>query len=206
MDVKSQQQLKEELEVVYKNMSDSGKVYLEQTRKILDNNVKDVINIYSNEIRNLALISGTIAPFSLALLGTEKLNTNIGILLLGFSLLVINIIIAQFFLKKQSKDNDKKLAHAEISWIFASADLESIEGDKELLDKDSKIPDYIKNTDKVSNFLGLDSMNNNIQIVRSDLRKQNSIVNIIFSAGAVCIVLSVLVNPLLEFIFYFIYV
>ena len=192
--------LEEELKASLKSISDSGKVHLEQTRRMLDENVKDVINVYSNDIRNITLISGTIAPFSLALLETEKINASIPLLLLGFSLLIINIILAQYYLKKQAWNNDKKLGSAELSLICATTDLWSIESEKELSERTSRIPEYIKNTDAVNNFLGLDSRNMNIQIVRSELRKQTGTINFIFSVGTLCIILSVLINPLIEFI------
>jgi len=195
------QKLKDELERLNKNIVDSGKIHLQQTRKAIDENIKDVISIYSNEIRNIAIISGTIAPFSLALLQAEKINASIPILLLGFSLLTINIILAQFFLRQKTDKNDKRLGHAEINWIFASDDLSNIEKDKEGLNDGSAIFGYIKNTDELNNFLELDSRNSYILSTRAELRKQNRIINFVFSAGTLCIILSVIINPILGYLF-----
>ena len=195
------EKLEEKIQETVHEFSRSAEIRLEQTRKVIDEKVKDVINVYSNEIRNLALISGTVAPFSLTILSIEKLNANAGILLLGFSLLIANIILAQYCLRKQSKEYDTRTARAQINWFFAQSDLSDLNNTSiKSTDKVLKNFDYIKKMEEAEKLLGVSKWSTHIHEVRSKLRNYNNITNIIFTAGTACIILSVLINYIISWV------
>lgn len=201
MDEKEIRQLENKLKEGLKEAAELNKLQLENVRKIIDESVKDVVNIYSNEIRNLAIISGTVAPFSLTLLTVEKLNANSTMLLTGFSFLMLNITLAQFFIRKQSKDQDKQVSHTEIKWFFAQADQWDIENkNKDSSERVLKNFDYIEKMSELNRELGFGLINVNIQKLRLKLREYNNIVNILFASGTLAIVLSVIMNPLIKFL------
>lgn len=196
--------LEVELNATLEKFSATGKFRLEKNQSIVDKTVREIVEIYSNDIRNLSIISGTIAPFSLTLLQIEKLNTNAPSLILGFSILLLNIILAQFLIKKQLKDKDTASVRAQIHIFFAEQALkESTDPSIPTTQRVSKNFDYIKEIDEVERLLGLSTMDVAIQDLRSKLRKFNKLLNTLFAFGAFCIVLSVIINPVIEWILNF---
>jgi len=191
--------MEQEVEKLLKEFSENSKIHLDQRRKILDEKIRDIINIYSNDIRNLSIISGVVAPFSLTLLGLEKLNVNSPILLIGFSLLILNIVLSQLFLNQQVNKDYGRISRADAEWLFASIDQDEIGSDpKYSADKVLKQSEILKNFDKLDNDLGLKTPNIDLFKKREAVRKRNKITIIIFAFGTIAIVLSVIVNPIMN--------
>ncbi len=189
--------LEEELAQKLKEASEVSKVRLDQNRSIIDQKLKDIIDTYSNDIRNISIISGTIAPFSLSLLSVQPLDSNAYILILGFAVLLVNIILAQFFLKKHSSEHDTRIVKAEFHWLMAESEFSELESpNTESSAKTLKFFDYIKSIGEAEKLLGISSFNIEVQNIRAKLRGYNRITNWLFSAGAFCIILSVVANPI----------
>jgi len=197
--------LEEELAQTLKKSVEISQVRLEQDRVMLDKQTKDQIEIYSNDIRNISIISGTIAPFSLTLLGITQLNANFYLLITGFSLLLLNVVVAQYFIKKHSTDKDTKLVKAEFNWLMAEFELKDVAN--ESLNSGQRVNknfDYLKSIGESEKLLGVSAFNIEIQKVRAALRYHHRITNSIFSLGALCIILSVIVNPIFQGVSYLI--
>lgn len=191
--------LENELKDSLKKSIEISQVRLDQDRLMIDKKTKDQIEIYSNDIRNISIISGTIAPFSLTLLGITELGANLFLLITGFSLLLLNVVVAQYFIKKYSTDRDTKLVKAEFNWLMAEFELKDVANED--LDPDQRLQknfDYLKSIGESEKLLGVSTFNIEIQEVRSVLRRHHKITNLIFSAGAMCIVLSVIVGPVMN--------
>lgn len=193
--------LQDELDKGLKDFSETGKLRLEQGRLEIDKRVKNIIEIYSNDIRNLSIISGTVAPFSLTLLTVEKLDSNIYLLILGFALLLLNITITQFFIRRLSEGQDVKSVKAQFNLMMAEFELENTGNTtKDTTERVNQMFNYQKSISEAENLLDFGKYNLGIQEVRSKLRKYNKITNLIFSLGALFIVLSVIVNPIINWV------
>jgi hypothetical protein len=189
-----QKELNESLDTITKD----GKSYLEQVRLQLDKEIINQIRNYSDEIKSIMLISGTVAPFSLTLLDIQNLETNKFLLLTGFSILICNILVAQFFLTKLIKNKDIKISKAELSWLFATFNLQSIDNKGENIDRTKELPDYIKNTNDLNQYLNLSTTNIAIQNERKDINIYVKRINTLFFIGAMCIILSILYFPIIN--------
>lgn len=198
------EKLKQELKESLHASAASNEAQLEQSRKILDDNVKSVIEVYSIEVRNLALVSGTVAPFSLSLLVATNVDINTPMLLSGFVLLMLNIIVSQLFIKSLSKNNDKSITRAEVHWLFAGFHQNVVRDTSEDVSKRVlKNYDYAKEINNMNEKLGLSRFNLNIQHLRSKVRLYNSVTNILFMFGCIAIVISVVLNTTLSYLYSF---
>ncbi len=173
------------------------------SKKIIDEKTQSIIENYSNDIRNLGIVSGTIAPFSLTLLGLNNtLDVNVYSLVSGFVLLLFNIVIAQLFIREHHEKNNKNLAKAEIKWIFAWDDSTKANDTRlEVRDRAIKQMDYIKGMSDLNELLGLTSFNTELLSARARVRKYYKITTSVFLGGVIFIILSILLNPLLILIF-----
>ena len=197
MEEKGQKELKDELNRLLSQVHENGNVFLNQTRDLIQNELEELISTYSKETRNLAIISGTIAPFSLTLLGLEKLNVNAAILLTGFSVLLLNIVLAQYFIFTLSRKHDHKVNRALINQILAEATLSGIGADTV-----STIPDYLKNVSELEKWLSLDKRRLDLELlqIRKNIKNYYLFVIGFFTAGTGAGVLSVIINPISKFI------
>lgn len=172
--------------------------HLEQTQKVIESDTKNLIDIYSNEIKNLGIISATVAPFSLALLTTNDLDVHIPFLIIGFALLIFNIILTQSFLYFQSKDYDRRVARAQLKWFFAQGDLSEInDSTKTTSERASKNFDFYKNISESEQLLGISKYDLTSSKSRYTLRRYRSVSMIFFIVGTIYIILSVSILPLL---------
>ncbi len=167
--------------------------YFKYLRTKIDEEIQKVIEVYSNNLKNLSIISGVIAPLSLTLLGIENLQIQKYFLLLGFTLLVANILINQLFLNRKSKEYDKKSLDADIKWILNSdlAITDPIEKAKKNIER------YIAGGE-IEKDLDLGEYKFNIQKYRSDFRKYTQISSVIFTSGVIFTVLSIWFYPILN--------
>ncbi len=193
--------IEEELSESLKESSEIAKARLEQGRNVIDQQTRNQIENYSNDIRNISIISGTIAPFSLTLLSIERLNLNTYFLVSGFILLLLNIALAQFFIRSYSSKKDTQLVRAEFHWIMAESEMKKMTDDSiQPHERVGKGFDYLKSISESEKFLGISTFNIEIQTVRAVLKKYYKVTNTIFSLGTAAIILSVVVNPICSWI------
>lgn len=197
---------KEEIEVLEKELADNLRKSVELSRNRLDEDLliiekqtRDQIEIYSNDIRNISIISGTVAPFSLTLLEIEQLGADPFLLIIGFSILLLNIVASQYFVRKHSTESNTKLVKANFNWLMAEFELSDMANED--LDSNQRIQkyfDYLKSIGESEKLLGIGTFNIEIQKVRSIVKRHYKITNLIFSIGSICIVLSVILSPLVN--------
>jgi hypothetical protein len=168
--------------------------------KDIHEDIKSTIKTYSDNIRNLSIISATTAPFSLTLLQVDNLVINSYILITSFCILLFNLALSQIFLNMQTVKDDLMSFEKEKKLLFAEFDLWSMsDNTKSYLDRATKNFDF---NQKISEINNLDSRYNlSIQENRSKLRKYNKISNILFLVGILLIVFSVIYYPMVNFIF-----
>lgn len=193
--------LNNELSTALNNAGSINEQRLLGIRQILDKENDVVVNNYSNEIRNLSITSGVIAPFSLTLININELTVNIFFLLLGFSVLIFNIIISNYFLNKEVKKKDKKITQADINWILAKFENNTVKNKEE--DTNQRVNsnfDILKNVSEIEKILGVGELKMDIQENKVSLRKYNKVSYVLFSIGSTLIVLSVIIKPVFEFL------
>jgi hypothetical protein len=189
------ERLKRELNKGLLEFAQTGSELLEEKRKIVDEKIKSVIENYTAEIKNLALISGTVAPFSLTLLNVDRLQVSVPLLIYGFALLITNIIFSQFCLHRNLKNNDTKVVKAQIKGLFADLSLSELKNEtKEGTDRVLKMYEYRENISEMDKLLGLKTLDINLIAIVKAFRVYGTWMNFLFLVGAVSIILSVLVD------------
>lgn len=196
------EKLENELKERLKQSAEISRQQLQYIRADITKRVQDVIQIYSNSLRNLGIISGTVAPFSLTLLGVEKLNTNLPFLLLGFSFLLGNIILTQFLLNKEATKDDVHIVKAQMQVFYAEGNLEKVEDINEI--SNNRVLsnfDYLENIRSIEKLLGDGShIDQNLTKLRANLRKYNKFSLFVFTLGTFFIIFSVIFYPLTNLI------
>ncbi len=74
----------EKIKALHETIIDDAKKQLESSQVLINNKIKEAIETYSNNVKNLGIVSGTVAPFSLSLLAISELNIYPPFLLAGF--------------------------------------------------------------------------------------------------------------------------
>jgi heme/copper-type cytochrome/quinol oxidase subunit 1 len=121
--------------------------------------------------------------------------------LLGFSVLIFNIIISNYFLNKEVKKKDKKITQADINWILAKFENNTVKNKEE--DTNQRVNsnfDILKNVSEIEKILGVGELKMDIQENKVSLRKYNKVSYVLFSIGSTLIVLSVIIKPVFEFL------
>lgn len=191
--------IESDLDTSFKESSKLHKMQLSITRDKIDIELKDLIHNYSNEIRNISIASGIIAPFSLTLLDIEKLDINISSILIGFILLLVNIAVSNFLMNRFVKNKDKKITRATMNWIFAEFNTKEMkDSDKDYNQRLNNNFDYMKNMDKVNKDLGFSYLNISNEKEKVELRKYNKISILLFIFGLSLIIISIFINPLIN--------
>lgn len=180
-------------------------LYTEQLRSAqatLDRHVKELVRKYLSEIRNTSIISGIIAPLSLTLLGVDRLDVSIGYLLTGFCLLISGIVLAQVLHYRYLNERDRELLTGQVDLLAAFTNQNTINNSQESVSNRVKSNfEYQENIKSFYRSVGLGEFDLNLQVRRSKLRRYLFHVHTFFVAGVVSVILSVIINPLLLFIF-----
>lgn len=197
----SLRELEVEQKRLIKEFSDSIGNELEQKRLLLNNELRSLIGVYSDSIRNVSVISGVVAPFSLTLLGVVSLNLNVGFLLLGFAILIANIAISQLLLNVQIDLRHAKLGRAELDWISALLSKDIIQGKRTNdSEKVTHMSEYVLSNQKLDKALGLNLMDIEITQTGLKLRRYNRLMNGLFFVGCSCIIASIFLNYPIELV------
>ena len=101
MEENTLKQLEEQLEKNLIQFLSSAEQTIQNRSQILSAAARELIELHSNQIRNLSIISGVIAPLSLTLLQIHGFDIYVPFLLAGFILLLGNIILSQLLLGKE---------------------------------------------------------------------------------------------------------
>lgn len=174
---------------------------LEMSRKILNDSTSNLIELYSNHIRNLGIISGVVAPFSLSLLTIDRISIDLGLLIIGFSLLLLNIVISQVVLSRQLLSKDQMLRRAESRWVMAEMSKSMIEDEKlDTAQRTMQTFEYSRNFSELSQLLGLESLNIEPLKVKSELRTYTRYLYLLFSVGCSSIIASTFFTIFLDWV------
>jgi hypothetical protein len=194
--------LQAEIDLKLKEFLQISKEDLQFRRKILDNQVKESIELYQNQIRNLGILSGVVAPFSLTLLNVETLDLNVTLLIFGFVVLLLNIILSLFFLHYFLRLIDTRIVKAELKWFAAESDKKAIiDNNFATFERTMKVFDYTKNIDELDDLTGISALNSNLQKDRGLLRRNARRIVFLFTLGTTSIILSVFVEPLIYHVY-----
>ena len=203
MDEKGKQKelkdLQEQIDQGLKDFLKLSETEVERISLLVSEKVEKQIKIYSNEARNISLISGVVAPLSLTLLTIEEIDLDKGLLITGFVILIFNIMLLQILNSINIKSEDKNLAKAQFNWMMADSSIFIMKNSrKDSSEKTLDMFKYHKYIEKARNHLGLNKIDiQNIKILKN-LRDFNNITNIIFIAGVGFIILSITVPLLLN--------
>ncbi len=178
----------------------------EDYRSLLDKQIQTLVDNYFNQIKDIAVVSSVVAPFSLVLLDVEKLNINTVSLLFGFFILLGNIVLSYILLDKYIRSKDIETFRGELSWMNIT-DIENKINDetKQINERVDGIYEYTKEKQTVDKALGLGYLDINLQGTRSLLRKYNMWTINLFIFGTLLIAISTFINYFLYKIFYFSY-
>lgn len=190
--------LKGQIEALNTIIVDSAKLRLENNQIIINNKIKEAIEIYSNNIKNLGIVSGTVAPFSLSLLTISELNIYSPFLLSGFFILLVNIILSQQLLSEFSADLDKKTTRAQFKHFLAESEINKATTTP-TQSKDSPIFEYLKEIEDSEKLLGISKYSTGHWDTIGRLRKYNKYINSLFVLGACLIMLSTVFMKVLDF-------
>jgi len=193
----------DELKKIQHEIDIRKKEFIEMSKPEL-NSIKDSISIQYqefykeslNHIRNISIASGTIAPFSLVLLQMSSLELYKELLILGFALLLVNIIYMQYVIFKDLHTKDKNIAKATLYHFFADTDLMNMNNEDSSKSVNAMF-DYVKHKDTALSHLktNKDYFEKETILTNSSLRKHLRISFYILAFGILFIVVSV-VGPL----------
>ena len=187
------EKLNDELRAIEEKVLEQTEGALEERYNILCNTEQNLLNYHSDQIRNVGIISGVVAPLSLTLLQIEDLQVNVFLLLLGFSILIANIALSQIILHRELTKRNKSVTEASVSLNFA------LTSRNDLRNKSGSISFLLDNLRKIDRELGISA--NNIELLMSKIRfrKYDKIVVYIFVSGCILLVLSLLIHPVFNF-------
>lgn len=192
--------LKEELEGLLEQVSSSTSEGLDQKFQILNIATKDLVTFHTDQIRNLGIISGVVAPFSLMLLQAEHINTNIYFLLAGFIVLVANIIFSQFLLHKELIKRNEKITNASVKYVFAFDSKRIIDDKKqEINNRTNGLFNLSNSLREFDKLLGLTPHDTEGLHEKVRLKKNSGIAIKVFAVGCGLILLSIFVNPVFDY-------
>lgn len=190
------------LEEGYEQMFESGEKRLQFVEDALTAEMKNMLLIYSNDMRNIGIVAGTAAPFSLTLLSIDRINVDVLSLVLGFCVLLLTVTITQFFLYVLSYSYDKRLLNAELGWLFAKGSLRSLsEKSGQPEERINHMFDYQKRVTEAERSLGVGTMDPIIIKLRARMRRYSSISFMLLLLGIILIIFSVIIPSILS-VFY----
>lgn len=162
---------------------------------------KELLESYSNQIRNIGLISGAVAPFSLTLMQLSNLHLESGFLLFGFIVLMLNIVLSQYWLSRELSAKDSRIISANLNLIIAESSREKAANEENpLLDRSAEISEFLEGIRKADHLLEIHPHSTSPIHTHANLRKCSSWTWRIFSLGCAAIAVSVIFHPVLNFV------
>jgi hypothetical protein len=199
MNVEAVKELEKELEGLLAQSSKFAEDAVEQRNHVLNASVRELVTMHSEQIRNLGLVSGVVAPFSLTLLQIQTIDVSIPTLLFGFLLLLANIILSQFLLGKELNGKNRLMVKALLEYASASTNKFTLTNTKQpSLDRTNASFDLLKNIDEFDKLLGISPYSTEPMAANARLRTYTRWTVGLFSFGCGLIVLSVFLNPFID--------
>ena len=170
--------LKDELNNLHEqflNLTEGG---LEQRYHILNSAEQNLVHSHSEQLRNVGIISGVVAPFSLTLLQLDSVDVNVYLLLMGFGILIINIALSQILLHRELAKKNKLVTDASVKLNFASICRENLQN-RDCTKKVSEIEPlsfFMQNIREVDKALGLSTHNLESLMTKMQFRKYDQLV------------------------------
>jgi hypothetical protein len=199
-------ELEKELEGLLTQSSQFAEHAVEQRSHVLNASVGELVTMHSEQIRNLGLVSGVVAPFSLTLLQIQTIDVSTPTLLFGFLLLLTNIILSQFLLGRELNSKNRLMVKALLEYASASSNKFTLTDTKQSsLDRTNASFDLLKNIGEFDKLLGISPYSTEPMAANARLRTYTRWTVGLFSFGCSLIVFSVFLNPsiaLLVSVFY----
>lgn len=186
--------LENELKILLEESSKMVPVQVEGISKFLDKEYEKEINDQINFLKNITIMAGTVAPFSLTLLSVQSLEVQKPLLLFGFTLLLSTVLVALLSTKKLTIDNRyKDTSSLAFNHIIAECSV------NDLLDKNKSLNERVdanaeiqKCIDAINNNFANLGYTNKLEKLRRSLSLSNQWSIYLFSFGVVSIIVSVL--------------
>lgn len=169
-------------------------------RNDLDLQLHNLIKTYSQEIRNIAIASGVIAPLSLTLLQVETLSVYSPVLIFGFVLLISNIALSQFFVYREMNLEDKRIRDVQVDLILADFSLFKISeiSDEKLPERVLEFGEKNRRIDSAFDGLGYNKIAKSKLELRKRYLKYHSVTSLLFIGGLLLIVSSLFAKHLID--------
>ncbi|MDP3772355.1 MAG: hypothetical protein Q8Q94_03210 [bacterium] len=193
MEENLQKKLENELETSLKNYSEGAFPQVERMHKLLDQEYEKEIDDQINFLRNITVMAGVVAPFSLTLLSDQSLGVQKPFLLIGFILLLSTVLVTllsskKFLLNRKYKDTPN-LARNHIIARCSVDDLLNI--NKSLSDRVISLNEVQKSIDTVYHKFSNLGYTNKLTDLRNRLSASNRWSIFLFSFGLISIMMSV---------------
>jgi len=163
---KELKELEEKINRKTKDFVEFGKSELALREDMISDQYREFYSESLNYIRNLNVVSGAIAPFSLVLLQISSLDLYKGFLILGFVLLLINILYMQYIMFSDLYSKDKNIVKAWLCHFFADSDLRNME-EKGCSESVDAMFDYIKHSEESERYLQANKAYFNEETIRN---------------------------------------
>lgn len=173
---------------------------LEQREQALSVAEKSLIDSHIDRLKNIGIVSGIVAPFSLTLLTINAVAINAPILLTGFCILIANIALSQILLHLELSKRNESITNASVNLNFARSvreDMQAAKKDWEGMEPTSFFINSIRNIDKA---LGNSINNKDVLLEKIHLRKYDQIVVFIFTLACLLIISSLFYDTTREII------
>jgi len=194
-------QLEAQIQNSLVQFSDSAEQTIQNRSQILNAATNELVELHSSQIRNLGLISGVVAPLSLTLLQIQALNIFIPFLLIGFVLLLANIILSQLLLAGELNRKDRSMVKAVLEYLSASTNKWVIDDkSKPSGERVLKMSEFLKNVDEFDRSLNISPHSTELMSANARFRQYTRWVVGIFSLGCALIIASTFFNPLIQLV------
>lgn len=193
-----------ELDEGLEQFSTSAEQVVQQRNQILNSTIQSLIELHSDQIKNIGLISGVVAPLSLTLLQVEALDIFVPFLLLGFILLLTNIALSQLLLGRELSQRNKLTSRATVKFVLASMNEWSIKDKKRpSTERTHSMFDFTENVREFDKLLNISPHSTEPSKTHKRLERYHQCIVWIFSVGCGLIIVSIFANPFSTYIFDF---
>ncbi len=207
MDNNQLKDLETKIETSLKDFTEDITPKIEQINKFLDQEYEKEIDDQVNFLRNITVMAGVVAPFSLILLSEQYLEVQKTFLLIGFVLLLVTVLVALLSSKKLTLDKKyKDTSSLAFNHIIAGCSVHDLlDTGKSLSDRVNISAEILKNINGVNNKFSNLGYTNKLADLRNKLSTSNQWSILLFSFGLVSIIMSVIYVYLVNFLTYLLF-
>jgi hypothetical protein len=184
----------------YQDLSEQGVKRLNRAHSLANATRKELLNSFSNEVRNLGIVAGIVAPFSLSLLTVEGLAILPLILIAGFCVLLAVIGLSQYFAQNNLRIQHKNLIDIEMDLLSADFNREMMLNQKDPLKQAESMFDFVRHADSADRNLTEEILNQNLIRLRSKNLSQAKILFYLLIVGLSLLAISVIAIPAITLI------